>query len=233
MNPSISSAGIVYKPGRPSHDAPFFPHRAVSTRTAVWSLLLGVALVCPAILLMALFPITLKTHQSTLKSISQPGFVILTSIIIGPLLEEVIYRGLFLQLARRYTTAWKAIILSSAIFAVTHFMKGAGVTLLGFAMGCLFAWMVVRSGSLYPGFLCHAGFNLAAVAAGSVFDINNKILAHPPSSTFNHPLTELFPAWWIVLSIVMVATSFTMLARESGRCEIAAGAGTKLKEKSA
>jgi membrane protease YdiL (CAAX protease family) len=197
-------------------------------RTAIWSLLLGVALVCPAILLMAFLPITLKAQQSTLNNIVQPGFVLLTSIIVGPLLEEVIYRGLFLQLARRYAPAWKAVILSSAVFAITHFMKGAGITLLAFAMGCLFAWMVVRTGSLYPGFLCHAVFNFAAVAAGSVFGINHKILAQTPGSTFNQPLTELFPAWWIVLSIVMAATSFTMLAREFGRCQTAVGAGTKL-----
>jgi uncharacterized protein len=197
-------------------------------RTAIWSLLLGIALVCPAVLLLALFPLTLNTHHNTLQSIAQPGFVILTSIIIGPLLEEVIYRGLFLQLARRYATAWKAIILSSAVFAVTHFMKGPGVTLLSFAMGCLFGWIVVRTGSLYPGFLCHAVFNFAAFAAGSVFGINDKILSQTSGSTFNHPLTELFPAWWIVLSIVMAATSFSMLAREFGRREIAVGVGAKL-----
>jgi membrane protease YdiL (CAAX protease family) len=211
-----------------SQPAPFLPHRRISVSTAIWSLLLGIALVCPAFLFVWLFPVTREAHYSVLKSVSQPGFVILMSTLLGPLLEEVIYRGLFLQLARRYAPVWLAIVLSSAVFAATHFMKGAGVILLAFPMGCLFAWMMVRTGSLWPGLFCHAVFDFAAVVFGPLFGINEKILAQVPGSTFNHPPTELFPAWWIVLSIVMAIGSFILLAREFRRRETVVDAGRKL-----
>jgi membrane protease YdiL (CAAX protease family) len=193
---------------------PFIPCRKISGRTVIWSIFLGLTLACPALVLLALFPVSQEAHQGALKSASKPLFAILTSIIVGPLLEEVIYRGLILQLARRYAPVWAAIVLSSAVFAATHLVKGAAVTLLAFPMGCLFAWMVVQRGSLYSAFLCHAAFNFAAFASGSLFGINEKILAHTPGSTFNL-LTELFPVWWILLSVVMARVSISMFARES------------------
>ncbi len=87
--------GLCHKTAERSERVPFLPFRAISAKMTIWSLLLGVALVCPAMIFVELFPVTQNAHSSVLKSISQPGFVILMSTLIGPLLEELVYRGLF------------------------------------------------------------------------------------------------------------------------------------------
>lgn len=217
--PTVTSDEVRCRPVNRSQSAPFIPHRAVSARTVVWSLFLGIVLFCPALLFVTLFSgsFLAPTQQDTLNIAQFPVTVVLLHDLLGPLLEEVVYRGLFLQLARRYMPAWIAIVLSSTVFAATHFMKGAAVTLLAFPMGCLFAWMTVRTRSLFPGFLCHAVFNYMAtlsVVAG-LFGTSEKVLAMAPNTRF--PVTELFPAWWIVLSIVMAVISFVMLRREFTR----------------
>jgi membrane protease YdiL (CAAX protease family) len=193
----------------------------------MWSLLLGIALLCPALLFLTLFPVSLPTptQPDTLKFALFPGTMVLLHVLLGPLLEEVVYRGLFLQLARRYMPAWIAIVLSSAIFAATHFMKGAAVTLLAFPMGCLFAWMTLRTRSLFPGFLCHAVFNYVGVLSvvAWLFSTSEKVLAM--ASNTKIPVTELFPVWWIVLSIVMTVISSIMLRREFARHAPATDAG--------
>jgi len=210
-----------------SQQATFLPRKRISLKMAVSSLLLGVALTCPAILFLALFPISPQNQRSHLEDLLFPGIAIALHVLLGPLLEEVVYRGLFLQLARRYLPVSVAIVLSSAVFAIWHFPRGLGTVALAFPIGCLYAWMVMRSGSLYPGFLCHSMFNFTAMFIVSpLFGIGEKLLALSPNTRF--PLTEIFPLWWIVLSLLMALTSFIMLAREFTRRENAADPRTRL-----
>jgi membrane protease YdiL (CAAX protease family) len=218
----------VHKTTCRSQQAPFLPCKRISLKIAVSSLLLGVALTCPAILFfLALFPISPQTQRSHLEVALFPGIAIALHVLLGPLLEEVVYRGLFLQLARRYLPVWVAIVLSSAVFAITHLPRGLGTVALAFPIGCLYAWMVMRSGSLYPGFLCHSMLNFTAMFIVSpLFGIGEKVLTLSPHTKF--PLTEIFPAWWIVLSLFMALTSFTMLAWEFTRRENVADRGARI-----
>jgi membrane protease YdiL (CAAX protease family) len=210
-----------------SQHAPFLPHQRISLKAAIWSLLLGVALTCPAILFLALFPVSRPTQHNNLEAALFPGLAILLHVLLGPLLEEVVYRGLFLQLARRYLSLWIAIVLSSAVFAVTHLPRDLGTVIAAFPFACLFAWMVFRSGSLYPGYLCHAMFNFSAMFVVSpMFGIGKKVLELTPYTKL--PLTEVFPAWWVVLSLFMALTSFVMLEREFTRRQAVADPGPRL-----
>jgi membrane protease YdiL (CAAX protease family) len=213
---TVTGAELRHKTIDRSQRARFIPLRGITAGTAIWSLLLGIALLCPTFLFLALFPNSEHSQRHTLEIVQFPLVALLLHVLLGPLLEEVIYRGLFLQLARRYMPATMAIILSAAVFALTHFPRGIGTILVAFAMGCLFAWMVTRSGSLFPGFLCHAVFNYAAYFLISpMFGISDKVMALAPNAKM--PLTGLFPAWWIVLSVVMAITSLVLLRREFAR----------------
>ena len=218
MSADMSATPAVHNPAYRSQQAPFLPCKRISLKAVISALLLGIALTCPAFLFQALFPITRQIQQSNDEVALFPGLAILLHVLLGPLLEEVVYRGLFLQLARRYLPVWVAIAISSAVFAITHFPRGLGTVLLAFPIGCLYAWMVIRSGSLYPGYLCHAMFNFEVMFIISpLFGIREKVLALSPDTKLS--LTEVFPAWWIVLSLAMVIASFVLLAREFTRRE--------------
>jgi membrane protease YdiL (CAAX protease family) len=87
------------------------------------------------------------------------GVVICTVI---PFVEEVTYRGLGYSLLERFGR-WPAILLVGLLFGLAH---GLVVSLpVIAAFGCALAWIRARTGSVYPGVLLHASFNLIALVA--------------------------------------------------------------------
>ena len=137
-------------------------------------------------------------------------------LLLGPLLEELIYRGLMFPLLRRYTPAWFAAVVSSAVFGVTHFPIGWGTVVAAFLAGCLLCWMAARSGSLYPGMACHMAFNFFALFVISpVFGFHAHALE---METRGAPqVLELFPAWMIVASCGLAVASAIIVRREFNR----------------
>jgi len=89
------------------------------------------------------------------------GMTIFDTVILTPICEEIVFRGLlFATLRRRFGLA-PAAVVSAAIFAVAH-----GYGTLGFAAvfwsGLLWAWSYERTGSLLPSMAAHAADNLMA-----------------------------------------------------------------------
>jgi uncharacterized protein len=89
------------------------------------------------------------------------GMTIFDTVILTPICEEIVFRGLlFATLRRRFSLA-PAAVLSAAVFAVAH-----GYGTLGFAAvfwsGLLWAWSYERTGSLLPSMAAHAADNLMA-----------------------------------------------------------------------
>jgi membrane protease YdiL (CAAX protease family) len=83
-------------------------------------------------------------------------------VLIGPIVEELIFRGaIFGPMMRRHRTN-AVIVWTAAIFAVVHVEPRVllPIFLLGLAMGFLRA----ASGSLWPSLLFHMGFNGAQFA---------------------------------------------------------------------
>jgi membrane protease YdiL (CAAX protease family) len=87
------------------------------------------------------------------------GVVICTVI---PFVEELTYRGLGYSLLEQFGR-WPAILLVGLLFGLAH---GLVVSLpVIAAFGCALAWIRARTGSVYPGVLLHASFNLIALVA--------------------------------------------------------------------
>ena len=89
-------------------------------------------------------------------------------VSLGPLVEELLFRGALLSaLLRRMHAGW-AVAVSSLLFACVHLPD------LGFLwyavpnlalLGAVLAWLRLRSGSLWPAVVAHGMNNLLAVAA--------------------------------------------------------------------
>lgn len=90
------------------------------------------------------------------------------AVLIGPLVEEVLFRGALLALLRtRFGDGW-AIVLSSVFFGVIHLPDLGGVwyaipNLI--LVGAFCAWLRVRSRSIWPAYACHAANNALATMA--------------------------------------------------------------------
>ncbi len=81
-------------------------------------------------------------------------------VILTPLLEEIIFRGvLFRGLYKQYSF-WVSAIITSALFAVAHAQWN--VALDTFALSIALCYLVKESGSIYPSILLHSLKNTVA-----------------------------------------------------------------------
>ncbi|HVC80330.1 MAG TPA: CPBP family intramembrane glutamic endopeptidase [Chloroflexota bacterium] len=95
--------------------------------------------------------------STTIDSAQQPGLDVLsigTGVILTPLAEELLFRGVLYQGLRRTMPMGAAALVSALVFAGMHFTL---VLFIPFTvMGLVLAWLYERSGSLFPGMLVHA-----------------------------------------------------------------------------
>jgi membrane protease YdiL (CAAX protease family) len=95
--------------------------------------------------------------STTADSVHQPvleALIILTGVVLTPLAEELLFRGVLYQAFRRTMPIGMAALVSSLIFAGMHFTLVLFIPLA--IMGYVLAWLFERSGSLIPGMLVHA-----------------------------------------------------------------------------
>ena len=109
-----------------------------------------------------LFRMQLLDHQHSTK-LSVIELVLLTTfgVIIGPAVEELIFRGYLLTMLQQHTmSAAGATLGASLIFASIHFAFGVGVVVFAFFSSLLLSLLFLVSNSLYPAILMHSLINL-------------------------------------------------------------------------
>lgn len=105
------------------------------------------------------------------------GILILSTSVVAPLGEELLYRGLLFQALLSRFSARAAILLSAGAFGVGHLTFGApwlsNVTLmiLIIPLGAVLAWAFLRWRTLWVPIVIHAVFNAITVLlmAGGFF----------------------------------------------------------------
>ena len=86
------------------------------------------------------------------------NFVVIA--VVGPVVEELTYRGLGYSLLARFGR-WTAIAATGILFALSHGLVEALPVLAVFGWGL--AWLRSRTGSVYPGMIVHGCFNGVAL----------------------------------------------------------------------
>jgi membrane protease YdiL (CAAX protease family) len=99
----------------------------------------------------------------------QVGFVV-SALVMGPVVEELTYRGVLLRSLSRLGQ-WPAVILSSIVFMAIHIpglspsaMLESAVLILPplFVLAVILARLTQRTGRLGPAIFVHSGWNLLA-----------------------------------------------------------------------
>jgi membrane protease YdiL (CAAX protease family) len=92
--------------------------------------------------------------------------IVVLAVIIGPLLEEMLFRGFIQTSIRSFfnirNSAWPAIAASSAFFALMHADPGHWPAL--FVLGVCLGYSYEKSGSLFRPIFIHIFFNASSVA---------------------------------------------------------------------
>jgi membrane protease YdiL (CAAX protease family) len=110
----------------------------------------------------------------------------LAALVLSPLFEESLYRGQLLPAMRAIAGPGAALLVTSALFALSHVTPWSALTtfLLGLALGSL----VLVTGDLWLCIGLHAGLNLGLVVSGS------------PPQRYALPLTASFAVGLVCLA---------------------------------
>jgi glutamate-5-semialdehyde dehydrogenase len=130
----------------------------------------------------------------------------LLAVVIGPITEEIVFRGIVLRGLLGRWRPWPAIIASAALFALMHFNPAQTPVALG--LGIVLGWVYVRTRSLGLCILGHAINNSATYLPGNLpFEVDgfNRV-----SETAN----ALFHPWWFdATGIALFASGIWLIHR--------------------
>ncbi len=129
--------------------------------------------------------------------------------LLGPILEELIFRGVLLEGLRKYGNLF-GIIMSAVLFGLMH--QNIAQCLPAIAIGLVWGYIAVKSGSLIPSIFLHILNNtmsailLAMMQSVNLSDLSNikALLNASVSLIIISALISLFRLVCIIGSIVMI-----------------------------
>ena len=107
----------------------------------------------------------------TLMQDDLPG-VFITVLLVAPLVEEMLFRGIILEGLSRHYKLTTAVLVSSILFALVHLPVGVIVALNIFLLALFLAWVRLKSGSLMLCVICHATFNSIPFVTMRIFKVD-------------------------------------------------------------
>ena len=149
------------------YDRPFW--RSLSWNflfSRAWvSLALGpvIALLISTIGVMIKAPVVTTPFEAFLADRTSLAVFLFFAVLLGPLCEELAFRGFVFPLIARDLGAWTAVILSALPFALLHgpqYQWSWQHILLVFLAGVVFGWIRAVSGSTAAATLAHGTYNL-------------------------------------------------------------------------
>ncbi|NML34719.1 CPBP family intramembrane glutamic endopeptidase [Paraburkholderia antibiotica] len=139
-----------------------------SWRSTLGLFLLPVLLITPGLLVVEnllqwvtvqWFPLSDARREAGYYFITDGLSSVFLVCVIAPVVEELLFRGIFLRSFLRQYSSSRAIVYSALIFGLAHMNVYQFV--VAFVVGLLIGWMYERTRSLIPGMLLHAFYNTA------------------------------------------------------------------------
>lgn len=112
------------------------------------------------------------TQNNEIVDIANPVLSFFAVVILAPVFEEILCRGLLLNTLRKTMPKWGAIVVSAVIFGIIH---GNPIQFIyATALGILLGWIYTKFDSILIPMLCHLVFNLISQIA-SYFNPENMV----------------------------------------------------------
>jgi len=89
------------------------------------------------------------------------GELLMLGLVLGPLLEESLFRGCLLPVIAQTTGTIPAVIITAVVFALFHGPANRAHWVSFTATGIAYGWMRVASGSTTAAAITHAAYNLS------------------------------------------------------------------------
>ena len=126
-----------------------------------WVILLDIFVILPLHAAFTLLVFTDAEQQEVINMFKESsGFSLiilaLTVSVFTPFAEEFLFRGFILTMLLKRYSPIVSIVISSFVFSIAHEPIAMA---LAFGGGCLYGWIRVKSGSIYPSMIAHAIWN--------------------------------------------------------------------------
>lgn len=144
------------------------------------------------------------------KDLSSPSRHVWASVfllvLVAPLTEELMFRGLILPGFLRRFGVVKSFLLSAFLFGAVHLNPWQFVS--ASALGILFAWWYARTNSLVPSLIGHALVNAMAVGHRHLpFEVQGFNAGEPSNGT------HLQPVWFDGMGALLLAAGLWLFQR--------------------
>jgi hypothetical protein len=150
-------------------------------------------------ILAEIFPSWLSAYEDLLESAGMSGgisfFLICYSVILAPISEELIFRGVTLRYARLALPFWLANLFQAVMFGIFHgnWLQGCYAAALGLVLG----YVCEKGGSIYYSMFLHMLFNFWGTVLSEVL-------------TFESMSEEMYGVMVIGIMVVSLALGFTL-----------------------
>ncbi|MDH3239863.1 MAG: CPBP family intramembrane metalloprotease [Alphaproteobacteria bacterium] len=133
---------------------------------------------------------------------------LLAVVVVAPVVEELLLRGIILRgFLGRYRPG-TAIFLSALIFGAMHLNPYQSASAL--VMGLVLGWLFYRSGSLWPCIFGHALFNAQGFIVSALLPF--RIRGYNPE-TVNTSTVEFQPLWFDLAGLALAGLGLALLLR--------------------
>lgn len=148
----------------------------------------------------SLFPGWMEFYEKLMKTAGLTGditfLVAVYAVLLGPIGEELIFRGVTLSLAKRALPFWAANIFQALLFGVFHMNVIQGV--YAFFIGLFLGYVCEKGGSIYISIFLHILFN----AWGTLM----------PTDAFKHPV---FAGVFLIISVIVGSIGFFLFHKNT------------------
>lgn len=153
----------------------------------LWIFLIGVLMSHGLSILLSILPLDnlIGSYETVENEVFSAGwiFVVIRAVIVTPVVEELIFRGLVFRRMKEYTSFWPAAIVSSILFGLYHMNLVQGI--YAFLFGIIICLLYDRYGHIAAAVLVHFGANLLSV-----------ILSYAQAS---------YPSLWVYLVVMVIS----------------------------
>ena len=136
------------------------------------------------------------------------GSMFFMAVLVAPVTEELLFRGIILRGLLGRFRPWTAVMLSAMLFALMHMNPWQLIP--PFALGVMFGWFYLRTGSVWPGVVGHALNNfLFLIVTNAPFGL------WEPLKKEDLVLVEFQPWWLNVAGAGLLASGVWLFRKNS------------------
>ncbi len=144
------------------------------------------------------------------------GLMFLLMAIYGPFVEELGFRGIIHQGFRSRGNVWKAVLLSSFLFAIMH--MNINQATYAFVIGIMMALLMEATDSIWPSFIMHMcinGFSVVAMFVMNALPAETMEVAMAEAAYSTQELLMVISVY-LVLAVVCTPLALCVLAWIAG-----------------